>query len=86
MEDFTAFAVIELQPRRYQPSRIEVVDGVVKAIIPLKEAMPYQAVAYEYLAGEIGRYYAGLTIIEAAKAREAEKAAKRGPGRPKKGK
>ncbi len=60
MDNFTAFSVIEISPGRYQPSLIEVKGGQVALIRPLREAMAYKPLAYEYLQGEVRLYYAGL--------------------------
>lgn len=93
MNKYTAFAVIEVSPGRFQPSRVEVSGGQILMVMPLREAMPYKPLAYEYLQGEVRMYYAGLWKTERAERHaqaraqaEAEPAeVKRGPGRPKKG-
>lgn len=82
MENFTAFAVIEILKGRFQPSKVVVEGGKVVAILPLHEAMPYEAVAYEYLQGDVSGHYASRWKAEKM-ARLPTPEPKRGPGRPK---
>ena len=66
-EEFTAFAVREVDgdiPHKtyYQPTMIKIRGGHVVEEHPLQEPTIYEALAYEYLMGDVQRYYAGLWL------------------------
>lgn len=46
----------------YQPTMLKIRNSRIEEEHPLQEPMIYEALAYEYLMGDVQRYYAGLWL------------------------
>lgn len=59
--EFVGFAVVPIGPAMYQPCKI-IFRGNTFLVEPLHDATPYEALAYEYLQGDITMHYEALQI------------------------
>lgn len=56
-EPLTAFAVVRT-PAGYQPIKIELLeDGTIDRVFPLRDPIKYEALAYQYLIGDLENYW-----------------------------
>lgn len=64
-EPLVAFAVVH-NPDGYQTIKIELLeDGTVDRVIPLREPIRYEALAYQYLVGDIESHWAQKQVKRA---------------------
>src|SRR5574342_355973 len=64
-EPLAAFAVVHTQAG-YQTIKIELLeDGTVDRVIPLREPIRYEALAYQYLVGDIESHWAKKQVKRA---------------------
>lgn len=66
-EKMTTFTVKEVTGEiqgktYYQPTMLKILGGTIVEEHPLQEPTIYEALAYEYLMGDVQRYYAGLWL------------------------
>lgn len=74
-EPITAFAVVHT-PEGYRPMRITLTSGVAFEAKPLHEPMPYEALAYHYLANDVTAHYEAGTRSKARDAATLDRASR----------